>query len=454
MRREFYRAAATRLFMVAATLLAGLLNLRLCSAYFSPTTYGAVLVALQLLAYLPILDGGFRTAINRRILSADPKKATSLLSFGQTLYTWLFGLAFLVAAIVLGAYGLFLECRHIGTSPGISFFLALAAAGTLAFFSQAQINLLLGLGAQAGMWILIGVNSLLNVGFLALFLRAKFDIWAFPSALALASILVYAAGLLLLRMRCPGIPLFSLTITSPLWQHFHSLRKDAWQVFQSQIAILLLFSVDIVLVGILCSPKDAALYGLLSRLFTIMRGFLQSFSEAAWPILARRTQQDERFTDWLLHGNSWIYGFAAGSMAILAAPFLQWYMGPQWRPTDVLCWLFVARFLIVGASSPASYFLYGAGDFRSLSRCCNRELLIASALGILLGHFYGMDGIALGFLLATSAGTLIPLFSIYARRREIPLSRILSQVWLRAGLTFGLTFFGFFTLKQFTFPEL
>jgi O-antigen/teichoic acid export membrane protein len=454
MRSDFYRAAATRLFMVAATLLAGLLNLRLCAAYFSPAAYGSVLVALQLLAYLPVLDGGFRTAINRRMLASGDEETDSLLSFGQTLYTWMFGPALLLASLALVGYGFLLEMRHSGSSPSLPFFLALAGAGTVAFFSQAQINLLLGLGAQASMWVLVGASSLLNVSFLALFLHAGLGVWAFPVSLALAAVLVYIAGSLLIRARCPRISLFSLKMTATFWQNFHSLRKDAWQVFQSQIAILLLFSVDIILVGIICSQTDAAIYGLLSRLFTIMRGFLQSFSEAAWPILAKRAHQDERFNEWLLHGNSWIYGLAGGAMAILAAPFIQSYMGAAWRPPALLCWLFVARFLIVGASSPASYFLYGTGDFRSLSRCCNRELLLASILGVLLGHFYGMPGIAFAFLLSTSAGTFIPLFAIYAHQRNIHLSRILCQVWLRIGLNFGLASVGFYLLKQVTFPTL
>jgi O-antigen/teichoic acid export membrane protein len=452
MRSDFYRAAATRLFMVAATLLAGLLNLRLCAAYFSPAAYGSVLVALQLLAYLPVLDGGFRTAINRRMLAAEGEETGSLLSFGQTLYTWLLGPALLIASLGLVGYGLLLEMRHSGIAPSLPFFLALAGAGTAAFFSQAQINLLLGLGAQASMWVLIGANSLLNVAFLALFLNAGLGVWAFPISLALAAVLIYGAGFFLIRVRCPGITLFSLKMTPIFWQNFHSLRKDAWQVFQSQIAILLLFSIDIVLVGILCSPTDAAIYGLLSRLFTIMRGFLQSFSEAAWPILAKRAHQDERFNEWLLHGNSWIYGLAGGGMAILAAPFIQWYMGAAWRPPALLCWLFVARFLIVGASSPASYFLYGVGDFRSLSRCCNRELLLATILGVLLGYSYGMTGVAIAFLLSTSAGTFVPLFAIYARRRNIHLSQILCQVWLRISLNFGLASLVFYLLKKAIFP--
>src|SRR5256886_6670122 len=70
---------------------------------------------------------------------------------------------------------------------------------------------------------------------------------------------------------------------------------------RTQAAITLLFTIDLVIVGTVCGAYEAAVYGVLSRLFAVLRSVLQSLSEASWPIIAQRSQQESNLGQPLLY---------------------------------------------------------------------------------------------------------------------------------------------------------
>jgi len=442
MRSEFFQAAGARLFSVTASLVAGLLSLKLYSRYFTPDVYGLIVVALQLISYLPMLDGGFRTTTNRLLLAtSEDVTRKALIEFSQTLYSWLLIVVLAVGGVGLGVYGLF--AGH-SEKFGPFFFAVLGIAGALSVFANAQSGLLIGLGAQTSMAVIAGVSSLASVGALAIALSVGSGSWAFVASLATSALTTYA----LARLRLSGFgvltPWLHFGISAEFWIRFHELRHDALRALRSQVSILLLFSADLILVAIFCSPTETAIYGVLSRLHSIVRGFLQSFNEASWPIVARRAAGIEKFQTWLVHTNGWIFGLAGGGLLLLGPGFIGWYMGTAWLPSPLLNGLFVARFLIIGSSTPASYFLLGIGDFRSIARCCEREVAAALALGGIFGAWLGSPGIALAFLLATNAGTFLPLWIIYARREHLSLAPLLLGSWMRISSGFFIAALGWY----------
>src|SRR3954452_19608803 len=96
----YARAWGARIFAMTSNLACGLVALKLYGR-LSPEAYGVVAVALTVMGYLPLMDGGFRTTINRAVL-AEPFAAqrSKLLVFGQEFYSWL-GLGVLCVAMVL-----------------------------------------------------------------------------------------------------------------------------------------------------------------------------------------------------------------------------------------------------------------------------------------------------------------------------------------------------------------
>jgi O-antigen/teichoic acid export membrane protein len=192
-----------------------------------------------------------------------------------------------------------------------------------------------------------------------------------------------------------------------------------------------LFTVDIIFVGMMSSAREAAIYAVLSRLFGIVRGLLQTAAEAAWPVVAEQRETSGVLASFLLRANGWIYGAVMGAMALTLTPFLEWYMGKEWAPPSVLVYLLAARFLITGASSPAGYLLVGLGDFQAVARCVERELVVATLLAVPLGMKWGVLGVAWAFLLATACGTFLPILFVYAKAMKLPPVRLVLGVWWR-----------------------
>jgi len=64
-----------------------------------------VIVALQILNYLPLLDGGFRLTVNRLILAgADAEERRPLLQFYQKLHFSITAVGFLAALLFMVGY--------------------------------------------------------------------------------------------------------------------------------------------------------------------------------------------------------------------------------------------------------------------------------------------------------------------------------------------------------------
>src|SRR5579864_5387840 len=92
--------------------------------YLTPSSYGVVGAALQILNYLPLLDGGFRLTVNRLALAASSAaERKPILQFYQTLQLYITGLAFFGALLCMGMYWATPLAQHSG--QGVGFFLSL-----------------------------------------------------------------------------------------------------------------------------------------------------------------------------------------------------------------------------------------------------------------------------------------------------------------------------------------
>src|SRR5258708_5985284 len=244
----FFRAVAWRAFSIGSITVAGFLSLRLYSRYLTPEIYGVVLVAMQIMAYLPLLDGGFRTVVNRRILAeTNREEKLRVIRFGQIFYSWFALLVILAAALCMVAYSFFLHTTEAGQSA--AFFLSLGLASALSVLSSAQMGLLVGLQAQPPFFVLLSLNAGFGVGALWLSLRAGAGVWAFPISSLMPVGGTSPLALCLIRVREPAVRFFRFRVDSEFWKYFSRLKAEAWACFTSQIAIMVLFSVDIVFVG-------------------------------------------------------------------------------------------------------------------------------------------------------------------------------------------------------------
>lgn len=433
MRTEFIKAAGARLLAVSSGLVGSLVSLKLYGHFLSPQAYGLIVVALQVVNYLPILDGGFRTATNRRLLACEPSERQSLVFFAQNVYSWLFIFATVCGVVLMVGYAAFRSDQSVW-SPELS--LTIGLAGAISMFAGAQAGLLLGLGHQALLGIATSVGALCGVGTLAIGFSVGLDLWAFPLSMGCSAGVIYGLAFFFLRGRGVEIPPLAFSLGRDFWEQFHRVRGEAWGAFRSQVSILLLYSADLIVVSFFCAPAEVAVYGVASRILTIARGLLQVLNESAWPFVAAKTVGLDGFQDRLVRVNAWLYGLASGGAVVTLPMFISWYLGPDWRPSPSLTWLLVGRFFIVGLANPPGYYLFGKGKFLTIARLTERELVLSIIMGLALGPYLGPNGVALAFLIGTAAGTLFPYWSAFARERELRVSSLLTSVWLRGSLAF------------------
>jgi O-antigen/teichoic acid export membrane protein len=411
--------------------MAGTISLRLYGRYLTPEIYGTIIVPLQVMNYLPLLDGGFRTVVNRHILANSKKEETlGTIRFCQTVYSFFALLVLVVAEFCMLGYSL-MPTVSSARQP-LTFFLALGLVGGLSVIASTQMSLLVALGSQANMFLISALNSWLTVSALWVGLRNAEGIWAFPVSGAAALLVTFPLGLALIRGQVPSIRFFGFRVNAEFWSYFNRFKSDAWSCLRNEVAVLVLFSVDVVFVGLMCGPKDAAAYGVLSRLFGIVRSFVQASGEAAWPLIAQRGVERSALGENLIRINAWIYGGITGSAAVVLYPFLQWFVGEQWVASTTVLYAVALRFLVTGMASSVTYLLYGLGQFQTLRRYLERELCGSVVLAIVLGATSGVAGISIGFLLATSFGTLFPVIRAYAERVDIPTWKLMGDMWWRA----------------------
>jgi len=428
----YFQAVSGRIFATASSLVCGLISLKLIGHHLAPETYGAVLVAMQVTAFLPLLDGGVRTVSNRRMLALPEAAAKArLVRFGVVFYSRLAPVVLAVAIVLMGGYALTPAGRLVDSPP--AFWLAVGVTGALTMLAGAQAALLVGLGQQTRYFLMNGAAAWLSVLGLWLALHLGAGVWAFP----LAALVVLAVGMpltiWLIRRSVPDFRWWRRQAEAGYPAQLQELKRDAWDCFRSQLATMLLFTGDVVLAGLICgATKEAAIYGVLARLFGILRSLSQATAEVVWPMMARDAAGMQSLADFVLRANAWVYGAAVGGMGLTLGPFMGWWMGPEWLPAPALVVLLTARFLITGVSAPAAYYLIGQGNFLSLAQLVERELVVAVLLAVAAGLAWGVKGVAAGFLLATVAGTLGPTLTRYARSVPQSPGSLAGELWWRA----------------------
>lgn len=430
---RFVQTVAWRAFAALSAVVTAMLSLKLFSHYLPAGVFGLVQSALLVLSSLPLFDGGFRTAINRNLLTGpELEERNRLLEFIQIFNTWMAAGGLGLGVLAMAAYRFSPNARASGEP--LLFFLCLGCLAGLALLAAAQNSLLIGLGGQRHMFVLNALAPWVNLGTLWIGFRIGWGPWAFIGSQVATGMVVLLGARWMLEKMVPGKIGFRWRPTSGFASVFHRLKGEALQVLICQVSTTLLYLADTLMVSVLIVGPEVGRYVLATRLFTILRSLLQSADEALWPIIAAQSGGGVEMSQWLGRLNGWMYGAIMSAAALTLPPFILQYMGPDYAPTSALIGILAMRSLITGlASQPAAY-LFGSGRFSVLAGSMVRELILGVVLGWLGLKWLGLPGVAGGFLLATLVGTLIPLPVAYARLHQWPALGWLARSWGRAGI--------------------
>jgi O-antigen/teichoic acid export membrane protein len=442
---RFVQVVIGRFFATGVSLVTGLILLKVLDKYTSKESLGVITVSLRVLAYLPLLDGGFRLILNRELLASTHTDREHLLLFGQTMANRTTVLAMMAGPIITLLYSFSYSASAAGL-PTLYYF-SIGVAGALTFASTMQVLTLVGLDRQGWMSVIQGAGSITNLVILWTSLHQGLGIWAFPLGQSVAALGMWSAAAYFIRSIARKTPVLAWEWTSTcrlLWLRY---RSGAWTGFRMQLFTVFLLSFDLILAGFVTHDTSVLTsYGLIATVLGIGQRLLVSLGEASWPRIARGDTDPIELTRRVLAANAWLYGASSGLLLGAVPAVLAWYVPRTWTPAPLLHSLLVLRFLVIGLTSPASFSLIGAGDYRTMMRCVGRELAIGTFGGLLFGWTYGAAGVAGAFLAATFAGTAYPIFAAYARQHQLGAGRFLLSLWVRSllaalcsgGISYGL----------------
>ncbi len=412
-------------------MLAAFVSLRLYNLYLTREIYGVLLVAMQILGYLPVFGGGFGLVINQQLLEADdPGTRIATARFRQLLLTYFVAFCLVLGCAIMLAYSRVPAARMLPAG----LFLAVGVAGALTLFAGGELALLVGLGRQSTSFVGQALWSLATMALLYLGFRAGGGAWAVPLASIGSAVLVLVVAKIVNR-RDHGMPLISWQREADFWLRLRAVWKPSFDWMRSQLQTLVIFTFDLLLVGFLIGPGAAAVYGVVSRIMAMSRQVLGSLCEAAWPRFAQEKEPARKIAlmrkvDRL---NAWLTGCWYGAMAATLLPFLHGLVKADWVATPWLAGLLLGRSFVVSVVSPHAYGLISLARFRELAQLGQREVIVSTAAALLLGWRAGMEGIALGYLLATVAIPAWQLTRLYFTAMAVPWRREWVTVYLLGG---------------------
>jgi O-antigen/teichoic acid export membrane protein len=408
-----------------------LVTLKLFQKNLTLPIYGLIGVAVLILGCLPALDGGFRTAINRRILSLGVgAERDGFVVFGQRLYSWFGVVALALGVGILAVYSLTPNARQLRLP--FAFYLLLGSTGAVVVLANAYLQQLIGLGLQRRMFAIQTVMAWTTVLVLWAGFRYGLGIWSFILSASLPQLCAVALAVPMIRIAAPETRILDLTWDAADSARLRDLWREASGVLSMQVWTLALYTVDTLLVGWIWTETQVGRYVVAANLFSKLRLLFQSADEAVWPILAAKAVNGERISAGIARLNGWIHGASMTAAALCIPAFLAGYLGGEWTSDSVVAALMAGRFLITGLAAQPAWWLYGHGCMHSIALHVRRELLVSVALSAPLGWWLGPVGVAWGFLGGTAAGMLYPLPAEYARRAGIRPFHLLGGLWSRA----------------------
>jgi O-antigen/teichoic acid export membrane protein len=415
-RKSFSFAVVCRVLANLSAVATAFLSIRLYSLYVTKDIYGAIGVGLQIISYLPMMNGGFRMVLNQQMLAeSDGEKTARIARFGQTLQSYFFIFVGVGGALLMALYSQSPHTRATGIPLAV--FLTAGFAAAIGFQSGGQLALLVAFGEQAASSLIQGGSGLASLLILWISFAAGLGVWAFPISGGLSALITIAGVRLVLRATHHHVPLFVWRREPDFWPRFRAIWRSGFYCLYNNVLTYGLFSIDLILVGVLLGPGPAALYLVVTRVTTISRQLLQSLSEAAWPRLtaevdSRRRAEMMRKVDRL---NAWLVGAWFGTLIVTLLPALTVLVKADWLASPMLAAIIIARNWLIAVASPHAYGLLSAARFRDLAVVNQQDVIVGVVAGLALGWPFGVTGLAGGFLLGTISANSWRMTFLYFR---------------------------------------
>ncbi|MGH2839637.1 MAG: oligosaccharide flippase family protein [Solirubrobacteraceae bacterium] len=402
-----------------------------------PEGYGIWVLVGSFALYLELLEFGFG--------KATPKFVAEFVARGDergvraTIATSFWILAALGSvAVVVGAIIAALFPSLFGVSPGLK--------------TEAQILILLVLADLAVSipsdtfgGVLMGLQRfyLVNATLIAVMIAQAIG-WTVVLALdgglvelGIVTVALSLAGQLaryvLARRQVPGLSIRPRNIDRELARRFTTLSVWFFVLDASKIVLVRL---DTVVVGLTVNVAGAGIYAVGQRLTLALEQLVEPLTRMFFPHSSSLTAIDDRegLRRSLMVGTRLTVAIAvpvALALGFLAGPLLDLWLGSGFEDAATVVVLLAAAVATSAITRTGLLMLQGAGHVRVPALITAGEALLNLVLSVILAQSMGLDGVALGTLIAVVVANIGIFYPYMCRQFELP-ARELSLSLARA----------------------
>jgi O-antigen/teichoic acid export membrane protein len=250
-------------------------------------------------------------------------------------------------------------------------------------------------------------------------------------ALTLATtVLRLALPLLWLRRELPGLRIERRLATRP---RFRELTSFSWSNFLVHVAYKVVFSADVIVVGIVLGPVEAALYAIAAKLFALAFGLGSVGTHLLYPALAEKegSGEEERQRGLLLAG---LRGGTAAALVLglplvlIPGRLIEAWVGGDYVDSSAVLALLGLVLLVNQPLYLFTQYLIARGRQREIARLLIAGMLANVALSAVLAATVGIWGVALSTLLVETLLLLYVAPALVAPVSALRLAAIIRSI--------------------------
>ena len=382
--------------------LAGFLLVPIVLRYVGREDYGLWATIGQVLGYLALLDVGFGSAVLRRAAQLrecnDPNAVNRLVSTAVVLYSIL-GSCFLVTGLALS-----LLLPHWSAIPAERSSIALVVFALMISYTAILFPLKVGTSVLVGLQRMAVVNilnlagSLLTLVIAVVLLKFGAGLLALPIGTAAAGLGSALSALICLRAVVPGL---SIRWRYASGAEARELFMWSWQLFLNNIAVVIIYQTDNIVVATGAGLESVTTYTLTSRLPLYALPVIFAISDSCLPAAVELCEHGNRnrlrdvYKRVLQITSAAALGVAAIAW-VFNDDFIRLWVGSQNNGGRALTLLFAVILITRVLNQTASVVIIGTGKLRGVVFMSLAEAAVNLGLSLWLVKLYGIVGVALG----------------------------------------------------------
>ncbi len=387
------------------TMVCGLITPRFMLRAFGSEANGAITSITTFLGYIMLLEGGIggvaRAALYKPLAENDEKKISEIMTEMKTFFRRV-GYVFTIYVLILACS--FRTLSHTTVFDwSTSFFLVLIISGsTFAQYFIGISNAVLVIASQRQY-----INNLINL--VGTILNAIVIVTLTSLGCSLITVKLVSSFVFVMKPVVLWVYVKKHYNTYPVRKTTNAL-KDKWTGLGQHIAYFLHSHTDVVVLTFFGDLKAVSVYGVYYMVVNSIQSITTSFSSGMEAVFGDMYAKNENET---LHRTFNIYDTLVsmisiilfGTTIVLIIPFVRLYTS-EITDTDYIQPLFgillAVACLLHCLRAPYHNMIIAAGHFKQTNKASYGEAIINIVLSILLVIHFGLVGVAIGTVLATT----------------------------------------------------